>query len=531
MGCAGGKEKEVSAEFFLHHPNAGAIESALTELAANTQNQKLSAELELTLEAAGVESVHCRDPVILICPCALAHEGALWPGYLWLTQTSLLMKTTIFGNPDTIHVPLKSIEAVNRCVLGLSELGVSIKLISAFKRAPTATILGDASEGRTSLQLFDFESHFKRDLVHALLSALSKMFQPMAPEQFFPDLSQVDSDADQIIQLASRPAADSAPRSTAALEASRSAGFSMGLQNMSMSPDYGNVTPRAPARACNSCVLPVAASNFFLELLADGSVFQKRWARSRTAHRCISPWGASGQNQLSRIVEERLCVGWGHEKTDAICNDVEHVQTFQWVSAKKFEYRSSWRPCSAHAENAAKINGHPVRSLVSVELTITGEASGAGTKLRAFAEVNHNRIVKSLCQRSSGVDAKRMQKFTKLQDQAIQSSQQLVSEWVKIAQSCLEAQQAVSDAGIPSHRAMEFIDAFDLLDLDNSGDIDASEVEKVLERLQISQSEQLAQRLRSIQQVNFQEFLQLLLEDQGAGAEQMDGSNPNCCVQ
>jgi hypothetical protein len=40
MGCAGGKEKEVSAEFFLHHPNGPAIESALTELAANTQDQK-----------------------------------------------------------------------------------------------------------------------------------------------------------------------------------------------------------------------------------------------------------------------------------------------------------------------------------------------------------------------------------------------------------------------------------------------------------------------------------------------------------
>jgi len=54
MGCAGGKEKEVSAEFFLHHPNGPAIESALTELAANTQDQKLSAELQLTLDAAGV---------------------------------------------------------------------------------------------------------------------------------------------------------------------------------------------------------------------------------------------------------------------------------------------------------------------------------------------------------------------------------------------------------------------------------------------------------------------------------------------
>ena len=101
MGCAGGKEKEVSAEFFLHHPNGPAIESALTELAANTQDQKLSAELQLTLDAAGVTD-HSRDPVIMICPCALAHEGALWPGYLWLTQKSLLMKTTIFGNPDTV---------------------------------------------------------------------------------------------------------------------------------------------------------------------------------------------------------------------------------------------------------------------------------------------------------------------------------------------------------------------------------------------------------------------------------------------
>eukprot|EP00656_Telonema_subtile_P034667 TRINITY_DN38727_c0_g1_i1.p1 TRINITY_DN38727_c0_g1~~TRINITY_DN38727_c0_g1_i1.p1 ORF type:complete len:251 (-),score=46.46 TRINITY_DN38727_c0_g1_i1:17-769(-) len=175
----GGREDDPKV-YFPNHPHSALINAHLARLRDNSTY--------LDLQQCSVLPGTLLD----VMPCALLHDGALWPGFLWVTASEIAFQGPIHAKQHTIIVDLTAVRTARRCCIGMDNLGVCVRTARGGVRCELGRMDG--------LSFFEFGATMERDMLFSLLEALRGVSSPLSQcgrrsqEDQLPELGHTKSD-------------------------------------------------------------------------------------------------------------------------------------------------------------------------------------------------------------------------------------------------------------------------------------------------------------------------------------------------